>query len=135
MDIFVFFSEQWLLVSIFLGLLYIFLWREKAKSGKGVSVHGLSRLLNSGNALLIDVRDSSEFSEGHIVDAMNIPHNKIDDHLSELANQKDKTLIVADKMGQHAGFAGRKLAEAGFDVYRLEGGMAEWKNQNLPVVK
>ena len=39
-------------------------------------------------------------------------------------------------MGQHAGSAGTLLRKNGFvDVARLQGGVTEWRNQNLPVVK
>jgi len=39
-------------------------------------------------------------------------------------------------MGQHAGAAGTQLKKAGFEnVSRLRGGIAEWRGQNLPVVK
>jgi rhodanese-related sulfurtransferase len=52
-----------------------------------------------------------------------------------LEPHKSKTLILVDKMGQHAGAAGRLLKAEGFTVNRLEGGMTEWQNQNLPLVK
>ena len=39
-------------------------------------------------------------------------------------------------MGQHSGMAGTLLRKAGFqNVARLQGGVTEWRNQNLPVVK
>jgi len=43
---------------------------------------------------------------------------------------------VACKMGQHSGTAGTLLKKNGFaNVSRLMGGYAEWRAQNLPVVK
>jgi len=40
------------------------------------------------------------------------------------------------KIGQHASAAGSQLIKEGFsDVRRLSGGMAEWLNANLPLVK
>ena len=44
--------------------------------------------------------------------------------------------MLACKMGQHAGAAGTVLRKAGFEnVSRLKGGVTEWRNQNMPVVK
>lgn len=135
MDFLVFVSEEWVLVSILLGLGYLYLWRERQNAGAPLSASGVTQMLNSDQAVLLDVRDTGEYKDGHIVDAINIPHVKLKERLSELAAHKAKTIVVADKMGQHAGHAGRLLRDQGYEVRRLDGGMAEWKNQSLPVVK
>lgn len=134
-DIFVFVSEQWILVSVLMGLVYIYAWREKTKSGASLSVHGVTQLLNREEAVLLDVRDQAEFKEGHIVDAINIPHSSVAGRINELDKYKGKVIIIADKLGQHSGAAGRLLGDAGFDIRRLQGGMSEWSSQSLPVVK
>ncbi|WP_461481914.1 rhodanese-like domain-containing protein [Porticoccus sp.] len=135
MDFFVFISEQWILVSVLLVLIYLFAINERIKSGKPISVHAVTRMLNSEEAVLLDVRDSKEFKSGHIAGALNIPQAKLQDKLSELDRYREKVIIVADKVGQQAGAVGRKLQQQGFQVFRLTGGMMEWQNQNLPVVK
>ncbi|MFC6633503.1 rhodanese-like domain-containing protein [Microbulbifer taiwanensis] len=135
MDFFVFMSEQWLLVSLLVVLLYAFALSERYKAGTPASIHEVTRLINGEGARILDVRDRSEFSAGHIVDAVHIPHGEVAERVSELAAYKDKPLIVADKLGQHAGAVGRLLKQQGFQVRRLQGGMTEWANQNLPLVK
>lgn len=135
MDFFTFVSEQWILVSILIVLLYAYIWTEKTKGGPTVTIHSATRVINSGEAVVVDLREAKEFKAGHIVDALNIPHNKLKDQLTQLESHKAKTLILVDKMGQHAGTAGRMLRTEGFTVNRLEGGMTEWQNQNLPLVK
>jgi rhodanese-related sulfurtransferase len=133
-DLFVFVSEQWMLVSLLCVLVYAYAWNEKAKGGKSLSVHGMTLLVNKGDAVVVDLREAAEFKNGHIVDAINIPHNKVAERMSELAKFKEKTVVLVDKMGQHAGNAGRTLRKEGYEVNRLEGGMSEWQNQNLPLV-
>ncbi len=135
MEFFVFVSEQWLLVSTLLLLVYVYMWREKAKGGRGVSAHEATRMINRDEGVFVDVRDAAEFKAGHIVDAVNIPHNKLVERIAELNVHKASTLILVDKMGQHVGAAGRELKAQGFEVCRLEGGMTEWQGQNLPVVQ
>ena len=45
-------------------------------------------------------------------------------------------MVVVCRLGQSAGAAGTLLRKSGFEqVSRLSGGMTEWRNQNLPVVK
>ncbi|UTW44347.1 rhodanese-like domain-containing protein [bacterium SCSIO 12696] len=135
MDFFVFISDQWLLVSIGLVLVYLLAITEGNKGGKLLSTSEVVVLLNSGDGVLLDVRNHKEYDAGHITDAINIPHDKLADRLTELDKHKGKTLVVADKLGQHAGAAGKVLRKQGFDVRRIRGGISEWQNQNLPLVK
>lgn len=135
MNFFVFISEQWLLVSTLIVLIYIYAWRERIKSGRPISIHEVTQLLNKEMAVLLDVRDTAEFKAGHIVGAMNIPHAKVVAEIDKLEAHKSKIIIVADKLGQHAGSVGRTLEQKGFVVRRLSGGVAEWQAQNLPLVK
>ena len=135
MDIIIFLTEQWLLVSLMCVLIYIYAWREKSKAGATLSVHQMTALLNKGESVLVDIRDAAEFKVGHIVDAINIPHNKLEKQLADFAKFQGKTIILVDKMGQHTGNAGRLLRANGYDVARLDGGIADWQGQNLPLVK
>lgn len=135
MDFFVFISEQYWLVAAFLLLLYVFMWNEKRRGGKTLSAHELTRLMNRDEGVVVDIRESADYNSGHIVNAVNIPFNKVDSRWEELLPHKDKMIVLADKMGQHAGSVGSNLRKKGFQVGRLQGGMMEWQNQNLPVVK
>ena len=101
-----------------------------------MSPQELVNLVNKEGAVVLDVRDSKEFASGHIVDAVNVPHAVLESRLAELEKYKEKPVTIVCKMGQHAGTAGTLLRKAGFaSVTRLTGGMTEWRNQNLPVVK
>lgn len=125
-----------ILVGTFAALLALFVRNEMARGGKSVSAQELVNLVNRDNALVLDVRDPREFAEGHIVDALNIPHAAVAGRLGELERHKERPVAIVCKMGQHSGSAGTVLRRAGFErVTRLSGGMTEWRNQNLPVVK
>lgn len=135
-QLFEFVANHPLLVGAFALLLALFVRNEVARGGRSVSAQELVNLVNRDGAVVIDVRDANEFSQGHIVDAINVPHVAISSRLGELEKYKQKPLVLACKMGQHAGAAGTVLRKAGFEnVSRLKGGIAEWRNQNLPVVK
>lgn len=134
-DFFIFISEQFVLVSVLLVLIYLFIFNEKRRGGKTLTTNQLTRLLNSDQAVLIDIRDAADYNAGHIVNALHIPFNKINDRWEELLPHKDKELVLVDKMGQHAGSVGAILRGKDFQVSRLGGGMTEWQGQNLPVVK
>lgn len=135
MNIFVFASEQWLLISAFLVLLYLFVLTERTKGGKPMTSTEVVTALNSDSAVLVDVRSTNDYQAGHIHGAINIPHTKIAGRKSELEKHSNKTIVLVDQMGQHAGTAGKILSKEGFNVRRLSGGMSEWQHQNMPVVQ
>jgi len=134
-ELFVFLNEQWLLVGLLAVLVSALMFVEKKRAGTQLSFHEATRLLNSEKAILVDLRESKEFSGGHIVDAYHIPFAKLKDRAVELNKHKEKTIILVDKMGQHTGPGVKILTELGFECARLQGGMVEWQSQNLPVVK
>jgi rhodanese-related sulfurtransferase len=135
-QLFEFIGNHPVLVGIFAVLLTLFIRNETQRGGRGVSPQELVNLVNKEGAVVIDVRDSKEFAAGHIVDAVNVPHTSLESRLAELDKYKEKPVTIVCKMGQHAGAAGAMLRKAGFaSVSRLSGGMTEWRNQNLPVVK
>jgi rhodanese-related sulfurtransferase len=135
-QLFEFVGNHPILVGIFAVLLTLFIRNETQRGGRGVSPQELVNLVNKEGAVVLDVRDSKEFAAGHIVDAVNVPHTSLESRLAELEKYKEKPVTIVCKMGQHAGTAGAMLRKAGFaSVSRLSGGMTEWRNQNLPVVK
>ena len=130
-----FLIQEWMLTSLLVVLILAYSLRERVKSGVPVSNNELTRLVNSDKAVVLDIRPSAEYKLGHLVDSINVPYDRINADLATLEKYKSKTIIIVDKMGQYAGTAGRQLAKAGYDVRRLSGGISEWQNQNLPLVK
>jgi len=135
-QIFEFIGNHPILVSAFVILLVLFIRNETRRGGRSVSAQQLVDLVNRENALVLDVRDKKDYDAGHIVDAFNIPFASLDGRVNELKKHRDRPIVVACKMGQHSGTAGSVLRKHGFEnVSRLTGGVTEWRNQSLPVVK
>ena len=128
-------SHHYVLSTLFVVLLALLLAHEAGRGGRSLSSRELTALLNAGQGVVLDVRPHKEFAAGHIVDALNIPHDKLASRIAELEKHKDKTLIVVDAMGQHAGSVCAQLRKAGFTVARLSGGISSWRADNLPLVK
>lgn len=134
--LFEFIGNHPFLVGLFVVLLALFIRNETRRGGQAVSAQQLVDLVNRDDALVLDVRDKKEFKDGHIVNSLNIPYAALENRLDELKKHKERPLVVVCKMGQHSGTAGTLLRKNGFtDVRRLTGGIAEWRNQSLPVVK
>ena len=135
-QLFEFIGNHPILVAAFVLLLVLFIRNETKRGGRSVTAQQLVDLVNRENALVIDVRDKKDYDSGHIVDAVNIPFAALNNRVNELKKHRDRPIVVACKMGQHAGTAGTILRKNGFDnVSRLTGGVTEWRNQSLPVVK
>lgn len=130
-----FVTTHYVLSTLFVVLLALLLAHEARRGGRSLSNRELTALVNGGQGVVLDVRAKKEFATGHIVDAVNIPYDKLVTRMAELDKHKGKTLVVVDAMGQHAGTACRELKKAGFEAAKLSGGMSSWRSDNLPVVK
>lgn len=76
------------------------------------------------SALLLDVREPTEFAAGTIPGAVNIPLGDLRDRLGELP--KDRPIVAFCKVGQRGYYAERILAQRGYDVCNLSGGYTTW---------
>lgn len=130
-----FLAEQWMLAGGLAVCLMLLFQHESRKGGPSLTTQQLIHQVNQQQAVVVDLRDSKEFQQGHIVDALNIPHAKLAERVAELESYRDKPVILVCKMGQHAGAAGKVLKAKGFEqVSRLSGGMTEWGSSQLPLV-
>ena len=135
-QIFDFVTNHYVLVGAFVFLLVAFVINEGKQGGAAITPTSLVNLVNREDAILVDIRDTKEYSSGHIAGAVSMPVSSIDSRIGELESHKDKPVVLVCKMGQHASATGRKLKALGFEnVRRLSGGMAEWSASSLPVVK
>ncbi|MBZ2168891.1 MULTISPECIES: rhodanese-like domain-containing protein [Marinobacter] len=133
---FEFVVNHYILASLFVAFLVAIVILESRRGGSKVSAQEVIRLINGDQAVVLDIRDRKEYGEGRITGAINIPLNSLKSRVSELSKHKDKQIIVADKMGQHSAMAVKQLNAEGFtNVARLNGGITDWKANNLPLVK
>ena len=134
-NLLIFAQEQFVLVIALVLLIFLLVRSESAKGGEKLSCPQVVQAVNAEKALLLDVRDVKEFEGGHIVDSIHIPHAKVADSLQVLEKHRDMKIIVVDKAGQHSGAVVKLLTEKEFTAARLGGGIADWTQDNLPLVK
>lgn len=131
-----FLLNHYLLTGTFVALFIAFVINEMARGGKSVSPQGLTTLVNQKNARVVDVRDATEFRNGHITGSENIPYSRLAEHLADLKSDLARPIVIVCNMGQVAGSVGQQLKAAGLtEVYRLDGGISNWKAQSLPLVR
>ena len=128
--------NHWILSAIWLALLIALFATESSKGGKGVSPQQATHLINTEDAKVVDVRPKEDFRKGHLPNAINIPAKDMQRRMGELEDYKDTPIILVCKSGTSAGASGALLAKAGFKkLHKLSGGVLEWQNNSLPLVK
>lgn len=95
-----------------------------------VSIDGVPDPLPVGLAV-IDVREPSEWVAGHIEGALHIPLSELPARVGELPDAQ--TLVVC-KVGGRSAQAVAYLAQQGYDVVSLDGGMLDWEAAGRPMV-
>ena len=102
-------------------------------AGATVGTLQATRLINDG-AVVLDVRDGTEYAAGHLANSRNIPVADIDKRAAELP--AGKPVVVVCATGSRAARAASVLRKSGrADVFCLDGGLAGWQQAGLPVVK
>ncbi|MDD9888748.1 MAG: rhodanese-like domain-containing protein [Gammaproteobacteria bacterium] len=131
-----FIGNHLVLSTLWVATLGTIIMYHQRTSASSVGPQQAVMLINRQDAVVVDVRDKKEFDTGHIVDSINIPLAKLKQRITELKKHKEKPVVVVCKLGQQSGDAAKTLQEAGHDeVYRLSGGLTEWKAQSLPLVQ
>jgi len=87
----------------------------------------------AGLVTVLDVRPPEEYAAGHLPGAVNLPLDRLEQHLSQLPRGQQ---IVAYCRGPYCVLAYEAVARLrarGFRARRLEDGYPEWRGQGLPV--
>lgn len=88
-----------------------------------VTVDELEQAIAAGD-LVVDVRESFEFEDGHVPQAKHIPLNSIPEHLGELP--KDKKIWIICASGGRSLTAANFLEQQGLSCVSVAGGTSEW---------
>jgi sulfur-carrier protein adenylyltransferase/sulfurtransferase len=90
--------------------------------------------IESGEPVVVDVREQDEWDEGHIAGAVHIPRGQLESRIERLAPETDRPVIVYCSVGNRSAFAAKTLAELGYDdVVSLADGFTDWKRNGFPV--
>ncbi|HYM36701.1 MAG TPA: rhodanese-like domain-containing protein [Steroidobacteraceae bacterium] len=108
--------------------------RHRLRGAAALSPAQAVQLINGG-ALIVDVRSAEAFAGGHIIDARNIVDSELQGQADTLKKYKEKPVILYCDNGGASAAAARLLKSLGFTkAVNLSGGLAAWKQDNLPTV-
>ncbi len=107
--------------------------RGRGRRGTDLTPAEAVRAINDGG-VVVDVRGTSTFEQGHIIDAVNVPLSEMEQKIGSLQKHKNGTLLVCCDNGLTAGKAAGLLREQGFPaVTTLKGGLNAWRQEGLPL--
>lgn len=112
------------------------LFGNRLRGVKEASSAEALQLINHKDALILDVRETGEFSKGHILNSKSIPLGKLGERIGELERYREKPVVIVCNSGQKSASACVLLGKQGFgQVYNLAGGMLAWQKASLPLEK
>ena len=88
-------------------------------------------LLDSGEALVVDVREPYERDAGHIEGSRHIELERLSAQAESLP--KDQTIVFHCRLGARSAMAAQAFKAAGFDAWSMAGGLERWQEEGLPV--
>lgn len=124
-----------LLFFIILGFIIFHEFKSFTQKFKDISPQDAVFLINK-DAFILDVRESSELSQGIIKNSKHINFSSVKTSLDSIKKYKNKSTIVYCKSGARSKSICSILTKNDFDkVYSLKGGFDAWISDNLPISK
>jgi molybdopterin/thiamine biosynthesis adenylyltransferase/rhodanese-related sulfurtransferase len=110
---------------------YADLLREARAQIKEVTPQEVDALA-PGTATIIDVREASEWDQGHVPGATHVSKSYIEQQIEAAAPDRDAPVVLYCAGGVRSLFAAQTLADMGYsDVASMSGGFQSWKGAGL----
>jgi len=88
--------------------------------------------IDAETAILVDVREPSEYAREHIIGARLVPLSSFDSE--DFAADHDKAVVFYCRSGTRTAANAERLFATGFrSVHALDGGLAAWRDAGLPI--
>lgn len=122
--------------AVVISTLMLFWPMISQRGTKEVDTRAAIKLINHQDALVLDVRDDSDYAEGHLPNSTHIPTEKIEERWVELKKFTERPILIIYSSGIRSHHSSKVLSKNGFNkVHNLMGGIDAWKRAGLPIVK
>jgi rhodanese-related sulfurtransferase len=88
-------------------------------------------LLDSGEAVVVDVREDHEREAGHIEGSRHIGLQQLSEQAGTLP--RDRPVVLQCRVGGRSLMAAQALRAAGYDAWSMAGGLVRWDAEGLPI--
>jgi len=115
------------IMTLSLALLLCFSFAGCGAKYESITAAEAKALMDSETGyVILDVRHDYEFEEKHIVNAINIDNDEIEDKAESILTDKDQLILVYCKSGNRSKKASEKLAKMGYTNVKEFGGIQNW---------
>jgi len=112
---------------------YADLLREARESIKEVTPADVGALAPSDPTVVVDVREASEWEQGHLPNAVHISKSYVEQQIENAVPDRDTPVVLYCAGGVRSLFAAQALEQLGYtNVASMNGGFQAWKSQGLP---
>ncbi len=126
--------RTWLLLAAF--ILPLAACAEPPSPTDRVTLDEARRLHESGQALLVDIRESDEHATGVAAGAQLLPMSQLSRRLAELPADPARPVLLICNTQNRSSRTLKALRQHGWGHVRyVDGGMSEWARRGWPMVK
>ena len=112
---------------------YAELLREARSQIREVSPAEVEPIRERGDAVIVDVREASEWEQGHVPGAVHISKSYVEQQIEGAVPDRDRPVVLYCAGGVRSLFAAQTLRDMGYtDVASMAGGFQAWKTGGLP---
>jgi hydroxyacylglutathione hydrolase len=111
-------------------------WRSEGRPVERIELidpDELADRLDTGDLIVLDVRDDDEWAEAHIPGSIHLPYGELPGRQDELP--RDRAIAAICSGGKRSGLAASILQREGFErvVHVADGGVGTWRRSGRPV--
>lgn len=138
-DIMLFLQNHWQMSTLLVSVLVLLTLFEYFKAKRGtnrLTPAQLTQFINHQDAIVVDVRAQDAYLNGHIVGALSLPIQGLDENIKKIEKFKSKPIVLVCATGTESPRAAITLKQKDFQqIYFLNGGIRTWKEAGMPLVK
>ena len=98
---------------------------------KTMRINEIKKSPSDSSSLIVDLRSPREYASGHLPSAINLPFDNWRDHPENLQSFCSRTLLLYCQYGNISLLASRILADAGFHIVNLYGGIHSYRGPRI----
>lgn len=127
-----FLEEQWLLVTLLLGVLSLWFLLEKRHAANSLDPQQAVLAINSHDYTVVDVRPANAYNAGHIAKSINISY-KDSQSIDKITHLKTKKRLLVCDRGMQSKALAEQLQNKKVACEVLKGGIEVWKLEGFPL--
>jgi len=104
---------------------------EVTVTGLEIEPSEVASMVEAGEIELIDVRQTYEWEAGRIAGARHVEVNDLTAAAQSMSTER--RIVFYCRGGSRSAMAAEAYSQAGFDAHNMNGGIAAWADQGLPL--